>query len=252
MDSSSANMSANMTVMAAAAEGAGRWLPRDFGEIQQLQSSNGAPEKFAAVAYSKVEKTLVTALLETRPKYGILSPGQDMRGADISHRFIIQPIDGIEFFTRGLATFAITIALQEQSAIVAAIVYEPLFDRMYFAERGAGVFVREARLTRRIRVSKRSAGGLIIGADSSLGSTMGTNSSKFFGADSVALSLLAAGAIDGFIGRGRSIFNISAGSFIANEAGAKISTPDADTMVAENGSFQPSLCDIILKSKKEA
>ncbi|MDR3126640.1 MAG: hypothetical protein LBT92_03345 [Rickettsiales bacterium] len=242
------NMSANLAVMAAALEGAGRLLMRDFGEIEQLQSSVGAAEKFAAVSYSKVEKAVIASLAEARPKFGLVAPGgREARGSDISHRFIFNPMDGMEFFSRGIPAFAMTLALQRQKEVIAATVYNPLSDRMAYAEKGGGAMLRESRMTRRIRVSKRTSGGMFASGRSAV-----------FGPDSIALSYLACGAIDGYVGRGRDVFAVAAGLLVAREAGAMVrafsadgmpaqSYLDADVIIAENNSLQPTLADIIMK-----
>jgi myo-inositol-1(or 4)-monophosphatase len=257
------NISANLHVIISACQKVQRFVLRDFGEIEQLQPSISGVANFAAASKFKIEKTLVENLLEARPKYGVLTPSEESRGADVSHRFIVNALDGFENYARGIPMFAVSVALQEQKKLVAAAVYNPILDKMFYAEKGGGAFVSEARMTRRIRVSQRF--------DSTVGARIavspgGRDTLRFkrplpaadIGSDAMALAYLASGQIDGFIGFGRSIFSIGAGALLVSEAGGKVSSFDADfkpsdrifeaeVSVLENSYLQPDLISNIIR-----
>ena len=149
------NLSANLHIMTNVCQKIARFMLRDFGEIEQLQSSINGSENFANASKVKIEKTLIDNLLEARPKYGILTPSSEIKGSDISHRFIINVIDGFENYVHGFPFFSISIALQEQKKLIAGVIYNPVLDKMFYAENGGGAFLSETRMTRRIRVSPR-------------------------------------------------------------------------------------------------
>ena len=126
--------SALMNVMTAAAIKAGRGLKRDFGEVENLQVSVKGPGDFVTAADRKAEKTLFDELSRARPGYGFLmEEGGEAEGADKSHRWIIDPLDGTTNFLHGLPIFAINIALEREGQIVAGLTYNPISDEMYVA-----------------------------------------------------------------------------------------------------------------------
>jgi myo-inositol-1(or 4)-monophosphatase len=255
------NLSANLNVMVSAVKTAARFLLRDFGEIEQLQSSIKGAEGFAAASRTKTERALADALLEARPKYGLMSRSGETRGTDISHRFIVSVVDGFENFARGLPFFAVAVALQEQKNLAAAAVYNPVLDKLFWAEKGSGAFISETRMTRRIRVSHRTeiAGATInvSGGEAAIASAAGRAIQVTYGADSLALAYVAAGMIDGFAGFARDVFDLAAGIVLVKEAGGKVSAFDDDgkpterpfgagTVVFENNYLQPNLSSIII------
>lgn len=251
------NLSANLNVMIAAVKTASRFLLRDFGEIEQLQSSIKGAEGFAAASKIKIEKTLADALLESRPKYGLMSRAGEAKGTDISHRFIVNAIDGYDNFVRGLPLFSLSVALQEQKTLAAAVVYSPVLDKLFWAEKGSGAYLSETRMTRRIRASRRTAPDGAIIAVSGFDAPVSPARAVTLGADSLSLAHLAAGMVDGFIGVSRDVFDLAAGILLAREAGGKASAFDdagkptdaafeARTVVMENNCLQPDLTSIIM------
>src|SRR5688572_28703961 len=145
--------SALWNVMTEAARKAGRALRRDFGEVEQLQVSNKGPSDFVSAADIKAEKTLRTELTKARPRFGFLmEEAGEIPGEDGKHRWIIDPIDGTTNFLHGIPHFAISIALEMEGEIIAGLVYNPIVEEMYFAEKGQGAFLNEHRL----RVSARN------------------------------------------------------------------------------------------------
>ncbi len=144
--------SALMNVMIAAARKAGRGLTRDFGEVEQLQVSVKSPANFATSADHRSEETLFRELSKARPGYGFLMEERGaVEGADKTHRWIVDPLDGTTNFLHGIPLFAISIALERDGEIVAALVYNPINDELCTAEKGQGAFVNN----RRLRVAAR-------------------------------------------------------------------------------------------------
>src|ERR1700694_5938669 len=124
--------SALMNVMIAAARKAGRGLTRDFGEIEQLQVSVKGPANFATTADYRSEETLFRELSKARPGYGFLMEERGtVEGADKTHRWIVDPLDGTTNFMHGIPLFCISIGLERDGEIVAGVIYNPILDELY-------------------------------------------------------------------------------------------------------------------------
>ena len=144
--------SALLNVMIAAARKTARTLKRDFGEVENLQVSQKGPANFVTAADRRAEETLYEELSKARPNYGFLGEEGGMReGADKSHRWIVDPLDGTTNFLHGSPQFAISVGLEREGVIVAGLVYNPANDELYVAEKGKGAFLND----RRIRVAGR-------------------------------------------------------------------------------------------------
>src|SRR5258705_8601694 len=149
-----------LNVMIAAARKAGRPLIRDFNELENLQISMKGPADFVTSADKRTEKILIEELSKARPGYGFLGEeGGAVQGADKTHRFIIDPIDGTTNFMHGIPHFAISIGLEREGNLVSALVFNPVTDEMYFAERGQGAYLNDKRL--RVAARKNLAETLI-------------------------------------------------------------------------------------------
>src|SRR5437773_5873798 len=153
--------SALLNVMIKAARKASRTLKRDFGEVEHLQASLKGPANFVTAADRRAEEILREELELARPGYGFLGEeGGAREGSDKTHRWIVDPLDGTLNFLHGIPHFAISIGLERDGEIVAGVIYEPIRDEMYWAERGAGAYVND----RRLRVSaRRQLGEAVIG-----------------------------------------------------------------------------------------
>ncbi len=142
-----------MTMMIRAAEKAGRAIVRDFGEVEHLQASRKGPRDFVTVADEKAERIVREELTRARPRYGLLmEESGETVGADTSHRFIVDPIDGTTNFMHGVPYFAVSIALEESGEIIAGVVFNPITDELFWAERNQGAYLHD----RRLRVSGRA------------------------------------------------------------------------------------------------
>lgn len=256
------NLSANLHIMTNACQRIARFMLRDFGEIEQLQSSINGSSGFANASKVKIEKTLIDNLLEARPKYGVLTNSSEIKGSDISHRFIVNVIDGFENYSHGFPFFSISVALQEQKNLIAGVIYNPVLDKMFYAENGGGAFLSETRMTRRIRVSPKKDynKSLIIYSgknieDLKLKTVLPLQT---LNTDGLNLGYLAAGMIDAYIGKAKNVFDLAAGVLIAKEAGAIVRAYDkdgkitdklfeADLVICGNNYLQSELTSIIIK-----
>ncbi len=259
------NLSANLHIMTISCRKIARFMLRDFGEIEQLQSSINGSENFANASKTKIEKILIDALLEARPKYGILTPTKEIKGSDISHRFIINIIDGFDNYTHAFPFFAVSIALQEQKNIISSVIFNPILDKMFYAELGSGAFVSETRMTRRIRVSAKKdyKNALITYSGKDIHDLKLKTSIplQIINCDSLNFGYLASGAIDAMILKGKSVFEVSAGALIVKEAGGIVRAYDmfgkitdnffdADLLICGNSYLQSELTSIIIKEKE--
>jgi fructose-1,6-bisphosphatase/inositol monophosphatase family enzyme len=134
--------SALLNVMVKAAFRAGRSLKRDLGEVENLQVSVKGPRNFVTAADHRAEAILHEELAKARPDYGFLGEeGGAHVGADRTHRWIVDPLDGTTNFLHGIPHFAVSIALERNGAIVAALTYNPANDELFVAEHGKGAFL---------------------------------------------------------------------------------------------------------------
>jgi len=145
--------SALMNVMVGAARKAARSLTRDFGEVENLQVSVKGPANFVSAADFRAEDILFNELAKARPGYGFLMEERGaVDGADRSHRWIVDPLDGTTNFLHGVPHFAISIGLERDGELVAGLIYNPITDEMFTAEKGKGAFVNDRK---RLRVAAR-------------------------------------------------------------------------------------------------
>jgi len=233
--------SATINVMVRAAEKAGRALLRDFGEVEQLQVSRKGPADFVSVADTKAERIVRRELEKARPGFGFLmEEGGAVAGTDADRRWIIDPLDGTTNFLHGLPHFAVSIGLEERGDIIAGVVYDPVKDEIFWAEKGVGAFLGD----RRMRVSGRArlADSLLATGIPYLGRQDGAGHRAFlaqmqavmaqtsgvrrWGAASLDLAYVAAGRYDGFWESGLSPWDVAAGVILVREAGGFVSQID--------------------------
>ncbi|MCM2503201.1 inositol monophosphatase [Aureimonas altamirensis] len=232
--------SALLNVMTQAAMKAGRSLIRDFGEVQNLQVSMKGPADFVSNADRKAEEIVFQELSRARPDWGFLMEERgELEGKDSQHRWIVDPLDGTTNFLHGIPIFAVSIALERDGQIVAGVVFNPIQDELYTAERGGGAFLND----RRIRVANRqrmpealfATGIPFLGKGGhgrflyEMRQIMGESSGvRRLGAASLDLCYVAAGRFDGFWERGVLPWDIAAGSIVVREAGGFVSSVDGD------------------------
>jgi myo-inositol-1(or 4)-monophosphatase len=242
--------SALMNVMVGAARKAGRSLARDFGEVEQLQVSLKGPANFVSAADHRAEDILFTELSRARPGYGLLMEERgEVKGADTTHRWIVDPLDGTTNFLHGIPIFSVSIALERDGELVAGMVYNPATDETFTAEKGKGAYFNDRR---RLRVAARSElAAAVIGTGiphagrpnhelflKELRTVMATSAGvRRMGSAALDLAWTAAGRLDGFWEHGLRAWDIAAGIVILREAGAYVSDiADKDKML-ETGSI---------------
>ncbi|MDN2580052.1 inositol monophosphatase family protein [Aquibium sp. ELW1220] len=239
--------SALMRVMVEAARKAGRSLSRDFGEVQNLQVSMKGPGDYVSQADRKAEEIIFTELSRARPGYSFLMEERGVvEGEDAQHRWIVDPLDGTTNFLHGIPIFAVSIALERQGQLQAALVYNPAMDELYTAERGGGAFMND----RRLRVAGRSKlsdsvigtgiphlgrghhGNALIELRNVMGEVSGI---RRMGAAALDLAYVAAGRLDGFWESGLSPWDMAAGLLLIREAGGFASDREGGQEMFETG-----------------
>ena len=250
--------------MTGAAQKAAKGLRRDFGEVEQLQVSHKGPSDFVSAADIKAEKILRAELAKARPRFGFLcEEGGETKGEDGHHRWIIDPIDGTTNFLHGIPHFAISVGLEMDGEIIAGLIYNPITDEMFYAEKGKGAFLNDKRL----RVSSRNnlldsviATGIpfhgrpghkpfLKQLERVMGGVAGI---RRMGAASLDLAYVAAGRCDGFWEVGLQPWDIAAGIILVREAGGYITEIDGGknalytgNVLAANPKLHKQLSDIL-------
>ena len=223
--------SANINVMVKACRKASKTIIRDFGEVENLQVSLKGPGDFVTASDKKVEKILIDELQKARPKYSILSEEIGEINNDQSFKWIIDPIDGTANFLHGIPHFAISLGLEYEKEIICGIIYDPIKDEMFTAEKGNGSYVNNKRM----RVSSRSklkdciifTGGPKMGSadqeislkEYNLFSSKVLTPIRKLGSASLDMAYVAAGRCDGFWQRNLKYWDIAAGIILVKEAG---------------------------------
>ncbi len=225
-----------LTIMDRAARKAGAKLRRDFNEVQHLQVSRKGPADFVTKADQQSERTIYAELLRARPDWGFLmEEGGEIEGDPLKPRFIIDPLDGTTNFLHGIPHFAISIAVEERLSsgardITSAMVYQPITDEVFWAEKGRGAWLLDQRL--RVSARRDMADSLIATGIPFMGHGDFAQWSRIFGAvapevagirrfGSAALDLawVAAGRYDGFWESDLQPWDAAAGMLLVREAG---------------------------------
>jgi len=239
--------SALLNVMIKAAHKAGRALKRDFGEVEHLQVSLKGPANFVSAADRRAEEILCEELAAARPGYGFLGEeGGRREGSDRTHTWIVDPLDGTSNFLHGIPHFAVSIGLEREGVIVAGLVYNPVNDELFTAERGKGAFLNNQRL--RVAARRRLAdavvacglphlgrGDLALGMREVAAVQGKVAGLRRFGAASLDLAWVAAGRFDAFWERNLSPWDIAGGLILVREAGGFITDLDRSEMPWRSG-----------------
>jgi myo-inositol-1(or 4)-monophosphatase len=240
-------LSPALNVMTAAARKAGRGLIRDFGELENLQVSMKGPGDFVTAADKRTEGILVAELKKARPGYPfLLEESGAIDGPDKTHRFIIDPLDGTTNFMHGIPHFAISIALERDGQLVSGVIFNPVTDEMFVAEKGQGAYLNDKRLRvaarKQIRDTLSATGIPFIGKDgharflAELGAVMGASTGvRRFGSAALDLAWLAAGRYDAYWERGLNPWDVAAGILMVREAGGVVSDMNGGEKALETG-----------------
>ena len=210
------SISANLNIMIKAAEKASRALIRDFGEIEKLQVSIKGPSDFVSNADLKVEKIIIEELKKARPYYSIISEEDGSeKNKDKNNTWIIDPIDGTTNFLHGIPHFAISIALKSYNEIVSGLIFDPIKDELFFAEKENGAFFNHHR----IKVSKKKELGDCLFVTGGKIKQEPEVSYRKSGCAALDMAYVAAGRYDGYFQHDLNIWDIAAGIILIKEAG---------------------------------
>ena len=257
--------SADLNVMVEAVEKAARSLMRDFGEVEQLQVSQKGPADFVSAADKRAESIIHRELSEARPGYGfIMEETGTHKGDSGSPVFVVDPLDGTTNFLHGLPHWCISVALVENGATKAAVIYAPVTNELFYAERGQGAFCDKKKM----RVSGKTnidAATLLEGEylphypwyEQGLTQSKDLRNKgvtlRRFGAAALDLSYVAAGRVEGFWETGIKIWDVAAGILMVEEAKGTVSSmrenkPDpltSQSIVASNTLLHKDLQSIL-------
>ena len=210
------SISANLNIMIKASEKASKVLIKDFGEIEKLQVSKKGPNDFVTNSDIKTEQIIIDELKKAKPNYSILSEEKGIENnKDENNTWIIDPIDGTINYLHGIPHFAISIALKSYDQIIAGLIYDPIKDEMFYAEKNNGAYFNNQR----IKVSKKNkiedclfVAGSKINYDNEL---LIRNS----GCAALDMAYVASGRYDGYFQKNINLWDIAAGIIIVEEAG---------------------------------
>ena len=263
-------VSANMNVLVKAVRKSAKIIIRDFGEIEKLQVSLKGPGDFVTASDKKVEKILIDELQKARPDYSILSEEIGEIKKDSSFRWIIDPIDGTLNFLNGIPHFAISIAYEEKGEIVCGLIFDPIKDEMFFAEKGSGAFFNNSRI--RVTNKKRLKECILVTGGPKFNSPKKNEifneyikisnlveaPIRKFGSAALGMSYVAAGRFDGYWEWELKYWDIAAGIIILKEAGGFVDFIEPEpqsslkrNVIASNSQIHQELLDSLIKKNIE-
>ena len=217
------SISPNLNIMIKAAEKASKILIRDFGELENLQVSMKGPTDFVTNSDKKVEKTLIQELTKYKSKISILSEEVgEIKNPDRDYYWIIDPIDGTTNFFHGVPHFAISIALRFKKEILSGVIFDPIKNEIFYAEKNSGAYFNNQR----IRVSKKKNINECLfgtGGKKEFSKILTTRKS---GSAALDMAYVAAGRYDGYFQHDLNIWDIAAGIILVKEAGGILNELD--------------------------
>ena len=217
------SISANLNLMIKACEKASKILIRDFGEIEKLQVSKKGPSDFVTNSDLKTEKIIIEELTKGRPDYSIISEENGVKNnKDNKNTWIIDPIDGTINFLHGIPHFATSIALKHNDEIISGLIFDPIKDEMFYAEKDNGAFLNN----KRIRVSKKNNIKECLFATSGLIDKKMEFSYRKSGSAALDMAYIACGRYDGYFQKNLHLWDIAAGLILVKEAGGIINKID--------------------------
>jgi myo-inositol-1(or 4)-monophosphatase len=226
-------LSANLNIMEKACKKASKLLIRDFGEVEKLQVSKKGPGDFVTNSDKRTEKIIINELSLARPDYSFLAEESGASGKSTEFKWIIDPIDGTTNFLHGVPYFAISIGLEKNKEIICGMIFNPITNEMFYAEKGKGAYLNNSR----IRVSSRKnidecvllTGGPILSYKNKEiffkeyeSVSRKVAATRKFGSSALDLAYLASGRCDGVWERNLNYWDIAAGIIIVKEAGGTV------------------------------
>ena len=247
-----------INIMQKAAKKASRGLRRDFNELENLQVKTKGPANFVTASDIRTQEIIYDELSYAKPDWSfVMEESKPIENKNTKARFIVDPIDGTTNFMHGNPNFAISIAAEINDRLEAAIIYSPITDEMFAAERGKGSFLNDKRI--RVATRKKLSESILITGIPHLG----RGNKKLFikemdiiipevagirrsGSAALDLAWIAAGRYDIFWERGLSIWDIAAGVLLVREAGGFAKGIDGSDEDLWNGNIISGNDDIIL------
>tara|TARA_B100001057_G_C22730823_1_gene903708 strand:- start:49 stop:783 length:735 start_codon:yes stop_codon:yes gene_type:complete len=219
------SISANLNVMIKAAEKASKVLIRDFGEIENLQVSKKGPADFVTNSDLKAEKIIIDELRKAKPNYSLISEENGLNiSKDKENTWIIDPIDGTVNFLHGIPHFAISIALKSKNEIISGVIFDPIKDEMFFAEKDNGAYFNNHR----IRVSNKNEIDKCLFALGGKSQNEPSIPNRKTGCAALDMAYVASGRYDGFFQNSLNLWDIAAGIVLVKEAGGIINEINMD------------------------
>jgi len=213
------SISPNLNIMIKAAEKASKSVIRDFGEVEKLQVSKKGPYDFVTKTDKHVEKILIEELSKLKKNYSFITEETGIiKNKDKENIWIIDPIDGTTNFLHGIPHFAICIALQSKKEIVSGLIFDPIKDEMFFAEKNSGAFLNNQRL----RVSKKNLIDDCLFSSNHEGVKFSNLNMRYSGCAALDLAYVASGRLDGFFHNKINLWDVAAGALLVQEAGGVV------------------------------
>ena len=249
---------------------ASRPLIRDFGELENLQVSSKGPGDFVSSADKRTEKTIIEELQKAHPEYGIITEETGIiNKSNIKNRWIIDPIDGTMNFLNGIPQFAISIAYEENNEIICGVIFNPITNEMFCAEKGNGAYLNNTRI--RVSNKKKLKDALLVTGGPNGASKIknkiyseyinvsnNVSNVRKFGSAALDMAYVACGRFDGYWQRELNYWDIAAGVIILREAGGfidffedDISFPLKKNVLASNSNIHQELKELINKKDIE-
>jgi len=209
--------------MIKAAEKASKSVIRDFGEVEKLQVSKKGPRDFVTKTDKQVEKILIEELSKTKKNYSFLSEEVgSIQNKDKDNIWIIDPIDGTTNFLHGIPHFAICVALESKKEITSGLIYDPIKDEMFYAEKNKGAYLNNQRL----RVSNRNLIDECLFSSNHEGVKFSNLNMRYSGCAALDLAYVASGRLDGFFHNKINIWDVASGALLVKEAGGIVNDLD--------------------------
>ncbi|MDC1124498.1 inositol monophosphatase family protein [Pelagibacteraceae bacterium] len=249
---------------------ASRSLIRDFGELENLQVSSKGPGDFVSSADKRTEKTIIEELQKAHPEYGIITEETGIiNKSNIKNRWIIDPIDGTMNFLNGIPQFAISIAYEENNEIICGVIFNPISNEMFCAEKGNGAYLNNTRI--RVSNKKKLKDALLVTGGPKGASKIkneiyseyinvsnNVSNVRKFGSAALDMAYVACGRFDGYWQRELNYWDIAAGVIILREAGGfidffedDINYPLKKNVLASNSNIHQELKELINKKDIE-
>ena len=208
-----------LNIMIKACEKASKVIIRDFGEVENLQVKKKGPKDFVTKTDKRVEKILIEELKKSKKNYSFISEEAGIiNNSDENNIWIIDPIDGTTNFLHGIPHFAISIALKSNNEITSGLIFDPIKNEMFYAEKNSGSFFNN----RRIRVSKKDDLQDCLFATNHEGAISSQLNLRYTGCAALDLAYVSCGRLDGYFHNKINVWDVAAGVLIIREAGGKV------------------------------